>query len=160
MPDETKTEKTEVSWSAPEYEHIPKSNEWYWILGILTVALAIAALLLKNILFASFIVLAGFTAALYGTKKPKVVKFVVGARGAQIDDKIYPYENLKSFWIKYDPPQKKELEIISKKLFMPRLILPLEDADPNEVRAILIRALKEEETKDSLSEIIAERLGF
>lgn len=152
--------KTEISWSAEEYEHSRKSNEWYWSLGVITLALATAALLLKNILFASFIVLAGFTAALYGVKKPKVVKFTIGARGAQIDDKIYPYENLKSFWIKYDPPQKKELEIISKKLFMPRLILPLGDADPNEIRAILIRALKEEETKDSLSDIIAERLGF
>lgn len=150
----------EVSWSASEYEHAPKSNEWYWTLGILTIALAIAALLLKNLLFASFILLAGFTIALYGTKRPRTIKFSVGAKGVQIDDKIYSYEVLKSFWIKYEPPQKKDLEIISKKIFMPRLILPLNDADPNEIRAILIRALKEEEAKESLADIIAERLGF
>ncbi len=153
-------EKSEISWSASEYENSAKSGEWYWTLGILTVALAVATLLLKNILFASFIVLAGFTAALYGAKKPRMIQFSVSAKGVKIGDKIYPHETLKSFWIKYDPPRKKELEIISKKLFMPRLILPLADADPNEIRAILIRALKEEEVKDSLADIIAERLGF
>src|SRR3989338_6451799 len=114
-------DKNEISWSAMEYEHDRKSNEWYWSLGVITLALAVAALLLKNILFASFIVLAGFTAALYGAKKPRIIRFSVSAKGVKIDDKIYQYETLKSFWIKYDPPRKKELEIISKKLFMPRL---------------------------------------
>jgi len=154
------TDKNEISWSAMEYEHDRKSNEWYWSLGVITLALATAALLLKNILFASFIVLAGFTIALYGVKKPGVVKFSANGRGIKIGDRFYPYEFLKSFWIRYEPPQKKELEIISKKIFMPRLTLPLGDADPNEVRAILNRVLKEEEVKESLSEIIAGRLGF
>lgn len=152
--------KTDVSWSAAEYEYQPKSSEWFWVLGIITLALAIAALLLKNILFASFIVLAGFTIALYGTKRPGEVKFSITGRGIQIADRFYPYESLKSFWIRYDPPRKKELEIISKKLFMPRFVLPLGEADPNEVRAILGRALTEEEAKESLAEAVAERLGF
>ena len=151
---------SEISWSASEYENSAKSSEWYWTLGILTVALAIAALLLKNMLFASFIVLAGFTAALYGAKTPKNIDLSVGAKGVRIGNKIYPYENLKSFWVRYEPAGKKEIEVISKKLFMPRLILPLGDTDPNKIRAILVRVLKEEEIKESLSDIIAERLGF
>lgn len=129
-------------------------------MGVFTLALAIVALLIKNILFASFIVLAGFTIALYGAKRPRTIKFIINARGVQIADRFYPYESLRSFWIKYEPPRKKELEIISKRVLMSRFILPLGSADPNEIRAIIGRALKEEETKESLSEIIAERLGF
>ncbi len=153
-------DKNEVSWSAPEYDHQPKSKEWFWALGILTFALIVAALLLKNFLFASFILLAGFTVALYGVKKPAIIKYSVSGGGVKIAEKFYPYESLKSFWIRYEPPAKKELELITKKIIMPRLILPLEDADPNEVRAILIKVLKEEEVQESLSEIIARRLGF
>ena len=153
-------EKTEIFWSAQEYEQPKKSSDWFWGLGILTLALAIASLLLKNLLFAIFIVLAGFAAALYGARKPRTIKFSVTARGIQIADRFYPYESLRSFWLRYDPPRKKELEIISKKLFMPRFVLPLGDADPNEVRSVLERVLKEEEVEESLAEIVAERLGF
>lgn len=153
-------EKTEITWSAPEYEQTKKSSEWFWALGILILALAVAAFLLKNILFVGFILLAGFTIALYAAKRPRVIEFSVSARGIQVDDRVYPYESLKSFWINYKPPRKKEVEVISKKVFMSRLILPLGEADPNEIRGILGRVLKEEEPKDSITDIVAERLGF
>lgn len=149
-----------VSWSAPEYEYKSKSKEWFWTLGILTFALTVAALLLKNFLFASFIVLSGFTVALYGVKKPQIVKYSVDGAGIKIAERFYPYETLKSFWIRYETPGKKELELITKKIIMPRLILPLGEADPNEIRSILIKVLKEEEAQESLAEIIAGRLGF
>ena len=157
---ETEKDKTSVSWSAPEYEYSPKSKEWYWTVGIISAALAFAALLLKNFLFASFILLAGFTAALFSAKKPRVIKFVIGAKGIQIADRLYPYDSLKSFWIRYDPPEKKELEILTKKIFVAKMSLPLGDADPNEVRRILMSSLKEEETKESLIDIFAKYIGF
>ncbi|MEK7599394.1 MAG: hypothetical protein AAB474_03030 [Patescibacteria group bacterium] len=149
-----------ISWSAPEYDYRTKSKEWYWAIGILSAALVIMAVLMKNFLFAIFIVLAGFTTALYGAKRPAIAKFTVSGSGIQIADRFYPYESLKSFWINYDPPQKKEISVISKKMFMPRLTLPIGETDPNELQKILARTLKEEKIEESLSEIIAGYLGF
>jgi len=157
---ETEKNKTSVSWSAPEYEYSPKSKEWYWTISIISAALAFAALLIKNFLFASFILLAGFTAALFAAKKPKVLKFAIGAKGVQIADRLYPYDSLKSFWIRYDPPEKKEVEILTKKIFVAKMSLPLGEADPNEVRRILISSLKEEETEESLIDIFSKYIGF
>ncbi|MCH7883114.1 hypothetical protein IIA95_01720 [Patescibacteria group bacterium] len=149
-----------LSWSAPEYEYTAKSREWYWVVGILATAFVVVAILIGNFLFAIFIILTGFTIALYGARRPKVVAFALTHRGIQIADRLYPYDTLKSFWIRYDPPRKKEIDITSKKIIMPRLTIPLADTDPNEARNILIRSLKEEETEESLSEAIAKYLGF
>lgn len=152
--------KNDISWSVAEYEKTTKRKEWFWVLGILTLALVLAALLLKNILFASFILLAGFTLALYAVKKPRIINYSISGRGIKIGENLYLYESLKSFWIRYDPPRKKELEIITKKIVFPRLVLPLGDADPNEIRSILTQILKEEEVPESVTEIISERIGF
>ena len=89
-----------MSWKALEYEHVVKSKDWYWAVAILTAALMIVVILLKNFLFASFIMLAGFVIALYGAKRPRVVKFSINAGGLQIADKLYPYDSLKSLWIR------------------------------------------------------------
>ncbi|MBI2038900.1 MAG: hypothetical protein HYT22_01280 [Candidatus Niyogibacteria bacterium] len=149
-----------VSWSAPEYDFVPKSREWYWAVGIIVAALVIVAALIRNLLFGILTVLAGFTIALYGARRPKIVKFAVTARGVQIGEKLHSYESLESFWIRYDPPHTKELDIISKKLTSPRITIPLGDADPIEIRNILIKTLKETETEESLAEGIGRYLGF
>jgi uncharacterized membrane protein len=161
LPSERKKETPAlISWSAPEYDYKKKTKEWYWMVGILSAVLVVVAALMKNFLFAIFIGLAGFTTALYGAKRPQISKFIVSGQGVQIADRFYPYESLKSFWINYDPPRKKEISVISKKMFMPRLTLPIGDTNPNELRKILARAVKEEKIEESLSEIISGYLGF
>lgn len=149
-----------VSWSAPEYDYAPKSREWYWVVGIIATALVIVSALLRNLLFGILTVLAGFTVALYGARKPKIMRFAITARGVEIGSKLHPYESLASFWLRYEPPHIKELDIISKKLSAPRMTLPLGDANPNEIRAILMRTLKEVETEESFAESIGRFLGF
>ncbi|MBI1957130.1 MAG: hypothetical protein HYS44_01590 [Candidatus Niyogibacteria bacterium] len=149
-----------VSWSAPEYDYIPKSREWYWAVGILAMALVIVSALIHNFLFGILVVLAGFTVALYGARRPKIVRFTISARGVEIGEKLHSYESLESFWIRYDPPRVKELDIVSKKLTSPRITIPLGDADPNAIRAILAKTLKESETEESFAESIGRLLGF
>ena len=149
-----------LSWSAAEYEHSQKSKEWYWTVGIMASALMVVALLLKNILFAILLALAGFVIMLYGTRRPSEVGFALKGSGLLVGQRLYPYESFESFWIHYDPPNKKELDLVSKRFFMPRMTIPLRDVDPNEVRKILIKVLQEKEAPESLSETIAKRLGF
>ena len=66
-----KNEIKEIKWETWEYEYIPKSNNWFWVVGIITIGLATASVLLDNILFAIFVALAGFTISLYASRKPK-----------------------------------------------------------------------------------------
>src|SRR3989344_4174032 len=66
-----------VAWLAPEYDFIPKSHQWYWVVGIMTAALVVVAALIRNLLFGILTVLAGFTIALYGARRPKIVRFAI-----------------------------------------------------------------------------------
>jgi hypothetical protein len=149
-----------ISWKAPEYIYIPKSADWFWAVGILTLAFLAVAIIMANLLFGIFLIIAGFTIALYGARKPRIVSFSVNARGIQVGRRLYPYEDLESFWIYYEPDHPKELNLESKKLFMPSLGLPLGNADPNELRQFLIKFLPEKRHEPSLTEAIARYLGF
>jgi hypothetical protein len=104
--------------------------------------------------------LAGFAVALYASRKPRKIWFSLNPRGVQIADRIYPYENLDSFWIHYDPPFKKNLTLTPKKLFMPRISLPFEDTDPNAIREYLLKFLKEKQHEESATETLMRLLRF
>ena len=151
---------TIISWEAEEYGYTPKTKDWYWAVFILTIALVVVAYFLSNFLFGVFVLIAGFTVALYGAKRPRRVTFSLLPQGIQIDQRIYSYRSLKSFWVHYDPPHKKEISIVSKKMLVPRIDLPLGDIDPNAVREILIKFLRETEHHESLPNNIAKHLGF
>lgn len=151
---------TLISWSAREYDHNTKTPDWYWTIGILSIGLIAIAIMMKNALFVILIMLSGFTIALYSARRPNMVNFAITVRGVQINNSLYPYDDLESFWMHYDPPHKKELGIISKKVFMPRIVIPLGHTDPNDVRKHLIEFLEEKHHEEGLSESIARLIGF
>jgi len=156
-----KTQKTEkIEWSAPEYVFYEKSSDWFWILGVITLAVFISAIFLKALLFAILVLLAGFSLALFAARRPEMINFSAGPRGVQVGDRIYDYENLKSFWIEYNPPVRKELILESKKTFMPHIAILLEDVEPDKLRNLLIRFLPEKKIEESLISTIARVLGF
>jgi hypothetical protein len=149
-----------IEWEAPEYEFHEKSPDWFWTLGIITLALFLSAVLLHSFLFGFLILLAGFSLALFGARKPNIVSLKVNAQGIHIGNRIYPYENLKCFWVDYEPPYKKEIIIESKKTFMPHLTIMIGDADPVKIRNYLLKFLKEEKIEEPLTSTIARVLRF
>ncbi len=149
-----------VEWQSLEYEYHEKSSDWYWAVGIITVGFFALAIILKNFLFALMALIAGFTLAMYGAKKPKTVSFAITSRGIKIGNVLYPYDDLKSFWINYDPPRVKELYVISKKVLLPQLSIPLGTADPNQIREHLMKFLEEKEIQESFADAIARFFRF
>ncbi|KKS83436.1 MAG: hypothetical protein UV60_C0041G0011 [Parcubacteria group bacterium GW2011_GWA2_43_11] len=45
-------DKKPIEWTDHEYKHFEKGSEWYWALGLVSVAGAVAALIFNNVLFA------------------------------------------------------------------------------------------------------------
>ena len=149
-----------ISWQASEYAYIKKSPDWYWAVGILTIGFFAVAMIFGNMLFGVFMLLAGFTIALYGARPPRIVTCTLSAEGVRIENRVYPYESLKSFWIFYHPPQVKELSVESQKLIMPQIKIPLGDANPAEVRTYLQQFMPEHQQEESLIDTATRFLGF
>ena len=150
----------EISWQAPEYQFREKGHDWYWALGVLTVGFFAVSIVLHNFLFAIIIALGGFAVVIYSGKRPDFTKFAVNHRGVKIKDTLYPYANLKSFWIEYDPPYRKELIIESKKVMMPYIVIQLGNADPVRIRENLLKFLREVRYEESLITTLARVLKF
>ncbi len=147
-----------LEWSAPEYEYSPKSKEWYIMLGSVCVSLLIIAIYFKNLLMGVLIFTGGFTIAIMAGKKPKIVKIGIDTRGITMEKQMYSYKNIKSFWVEYEPPKRKEIILTLKEGIMPVVKIPLGKSNPNEVRKFVLRFAKEIEYEYTFTDALAERL--
>ena len=149
-----------ITFTAHEYTHQPKRPDWFWALGIIAVAGAATSLIFGNVLFALLILVGAFVVSIFAHKQPAQFAFEISEKGIFVGNKVYPYQTLESFWVSEINPDKPLLTIESKRLLMPHITIPLDTTDPKAVRAFLAKHLKEEEHGHSLSEQIAEWLGF
>lgn len=152
--------KLPFKWTAEEYEYFEKTPEWFWVIIIISAALSAVFFILDNFLLGILVFLSGVTLALYGIKKPRIIEFSITSQGIKIENKIFIYSDLDSFWVHYSPPFYKLLTLKSKKIFMPFLSIPLGDVDPNVVREILIKFIKEKQQEEPFLDNIMKRMRF
>ena len=149
-----------LAWEAPEYERFSKGRFWFLILGLVTLAFAAVSAYYGNYLFAFFVVIAGILVGWFGGREPRTMHFAITSEGVRFENRIYLFDDLKSFWIFYEPPLFKELSIESKKMFMPYLRAPLGETEPDEIRETLSRFLPEEKQQESFIAIISHLARF
>jgi hypothetical protein len=149
-----------VYWEAPEHNHIEKSGDWFWILGIIAVTGAIVSIMFGNVLFSIVILLAATTMGLVGMKKPRIISFEVSNRGVRIDTTLYPYATLQSFYLDEENHIDPQLFLKSKKMFVPLLILPVPDEYTDLIDSMLAERLPEEEIEEPFSHRLLEFFGF
>ena len=127
-----------VIWESPEHHYIEgRGNDRYWILGIVAISIFVVAILLKNILFGILILLAASVVFLLSAKEVRIIPFAVTTRGIRIDDKLFPYGTLESFYIDEDNPQGPQLLVKAKRYFMPLMIIPIPDDGILEIEEII-----------------------
>lgn len=149
-----------AEWEADEYEHTPKRRVWFIVLWLITLAMAAAAFFLGNYLFAVLILIAGSLLGWFATMNPKKVHFAITVQGLEIGGKLYAFDDLRSFCVFYDPPVFQELSIESRKVFMPRIRVPLGASNLESLRKILVRFLPEEKHDQSLISLIIRAIGL
>jgi len=149
-----------IHWKALEFEYKEKSTDWYWTLGIVAVAGTLIAIILGNILFAVFIIIATFTVVLYASKHPKNINFEMSMRGIQAGHILYQFSTLESFWIEEGREGSLKLLLTSKNTFALQIIIPLANAPTDDLREYLNRYLPEVEQHESFTEHVIELVRF
>ena len=150
-----------ISWHTIEYLHQEKTSDWYWIVGIVSVSIAIISIITNNVIFAILIIVSSFTLMLFASKKPLGVNIELSENGVRVGNIIYPYRNLESFWVETRENNDRIL-IKSKKVFMPLIIIFIEEdqVHPEDVRSLLLKYLPEEEHAEPFLEKLLVYLGF
>jgi len=151
-----------LEWEGREYDHNPKSVDWYWALGIIAVAAALASVLFGNYLLALLVVIAAGALALHAAKKPSLHRFRLIEEGIVIGDELHPFERMTSFSVLEDvedalPPM---LSIKTESWLSPHLIVPLAGVDADAVYAYFLKHVDEDEHKHTFVDLVAAWLGF
>ncbi len=148
-----------ISWDAPAHLYTEKSADWYWIVGVITLALAAVALMFGEIITALFIVVAVTALVIHASHPPRIIRHEINDRGIVNDGTLYPFLTLDSFWIPHDEfPHKIILK--SRKLFSPYIIMYIDEVDPEDVRQTLLKYIAETEHREHFLKHILEWMGF
>ncbi len=153
----------EISWTTLEHHHNhEKTHDWYWVFGIIVIALAILFIYFGDYLFSILILLGAFTMLLHSQRDHEEITVSLGTRGVLINDSLFLYKNLESFWVETEiDGEPHQLLLNSKKVYMPHIIIPLaDDLDPELITTYLLQHLDEEELEESFGHRLMEYLGF
>jgi hypothetical protein len=148
-----------ITWQASEHYHTEKSSDWYWAVGIITLALAAVAIIFGNVITAIFVILAAVVLVLHVSHPSPVHTVEINDRGILIEKTFYPFLTLDSFCVPHDEVPPKLL-IKSRKLLMPLLVIHIDDVDPEEVREVMLMYLTETEHREHFLKHLLDRFGF
>jgi len=157
MPSET----TIFEWQAPDHIYRPKTVRWYIVFAAVCTAIVCLFITVAN--FTAAVAVAILSAMVYYVvqKKPRAVRYRILGSGIAVDNLLYPYPELESFNIVYQPGEVKSAIIRTKRRLSPFLHLEIGDADPVEVRDVLLEYVPEDQNlEEPLVDILARRLGF
>lgn len=133
------------------------------VLGLIGIALIAYFAISGNYLASFLFFLAGATVAMSifrRDKNPKPIKCKIKSEGIQVNNELFPYENLKSFWIFYDPPYHQELSIRSRKALTGYIRIPIGEEDPVKIRELLLKFIPEKRQEEAMVDSFARMAGL
>ena len=148
-----------ISWHAPAHYYVEKKPDWYWVVGILTLAVAVVCFIFLQIIPGIFVIVAAVALVLHASHPPKRVYCEINDRGIIVDKVLYPFLTIDSFWIPHDEFPHK-LILRSRKLFMPLIIIYVDEVDPESVREVLLKYIAETEHHEPFLKHLLDGFGF
>ncbi|MBD3270731.1 hypothetical protein GF376_04345 [Candidatus Peregrinibacteria bacterium] len=148
--------KAVFSWIAPEYLQHPKSTTWWVMAGfIFLIAIILEAVTGNWTMLLATVTFAVVYYVVHEHAPPKHTKVVISEMGIKVGHQKIPYSEIESFWILYDPPYLKRLNIRTKKSFFADLVIELENEDPSEIKEFLSQYIIEiPDKKEHLTDTI------
>jgi hypothetical protein len=146
-----------VSWEGPEFEHYPRDKKWYTGVLLVLCAVILYAIFTDGYLMAIVFILIGVVGYLILSRPQKVIDFAVTYDGLVIGNEIYDYDDIKSFWIFYEPPHTRVISLHMKGRLRPYLHVPLHQVDPVIVHEKLLEFIPEVKQEQNLIDVF-ERL--
>lgn len=144
-----RVEKELMTWEFPSHERPNRTPVWYVAAAILVVLLLIYAVVTSNFLFAVIVVIVAVLLTFNAYDQPQLIRFSITEKGILLGDRGYDFDEMKSFWVIYNPPTVKTLYLSFRSALRPDLPVRLLDQNPILIRALLLRFLPEDTTKEN-----------
>ncbi|MCX6716194.1 MAG: hypothetical protein NT077_04255 [Candidatus Taylorbacteria bacterium] len=148
-----------ISWNAPAHIYVEKKSDWFWAVGIITLAIAAVCFIFGEIITGIFVIVAAVALVIHAANPPHNVRYEINDRGIALDDVLYPFLSLDSFWIPHNETPPRVL-IKSRKLLMPIIVIYIDEVDPESVREVLLKYIAETEHHEPALKKLLEWIGF
>jgi len=133
-----------ASWSFPRFVRHERGRWWYLIAGLIIIGLLTYALLSRNFLFALIIILGTGVFLILERRELDEATLAITEDGIVLDNVLWPYEDLRNFWLVYEPPTVKTLYINPRNALRGRMSIPIQDQNPVAIRQALLTYLPED----------------
>lgn len=154
-----KTVPETLEWKAPSHIQHQRSPSWYFFLILVGVALLAYAIYSRSLLTGITFVLIILVILVLSTQKPREITYKITKTGITAGTRSYPFKVIKKFWIFYDPPHTKTLNLETSAYLNNRVVIQLDKQDPVMVKMVLSKYLKEDlDKEESFSDKLARNL--
>jgi hypothetical protein len=137
-----------IEWEAPLFIKHQKGLVWYAVFATICIAAALGAVYYEAWSFAAVIGVFLFTYLLIDRTKPKNTKIILSEIGIKVGKKIYQYGRIQAFWLVYNPPFVKTLNIRVHNEYLVDITIQLGNQDPSVIHQFLSKKVPELEGKD------------
>ena len=148
-----------LHWQALQYIHTEKNSDWYWIVGIITLTIAVIAVILNDVIFAILVIISSLTLSLYAGRKPDMVENTLDNKGVHKGTIYHPYSDIESFYVETSDRYPRIIFKLRHKL-APFFTILIHPEDGDEIRDFLDYYLEEEKMSESLIEKMMIYVGF
>jgi hypothetical protein len=153
--------KVLYSWNAPSFIYKDKTFNWFLAVGAAILGLMGWLIYTKDWFPLVIVAVVCSVMVWYVAKvRPKNETYSITQLGLIAGDRFYPYAEIHSFWVVYDQ-NVKILYVAFLKKYLPALTVHLEEADPVQIKSILIQRIPEQEKRgETLIDKLVRMSGF
>ncbi|MBI2483112.1 hypothetical protein HYV74_02945 [Candidatus Uhrbacteria bacterium] len=137
-----------LTWTFAEYEQYDRDRRWYAIAIVIAAALLIYAFTTRNFMFAVIVVMLAVVFYLRHTQEPRRMTCTITESGVVLEDRLYPFTELVDFWVVAIEGTRSVLYVHPRKNLRPRIGIPVESVEPEELRRVLRAHLPEREGEE------------
>lgn len=141
---ETKNEGTVLSWQVPEYVKHERGRYWYLLAILAVLGILLYAVFTANFFLIIIMILTVIILLVSNRQEAPMVNIVLSDKNLVIGQKIYPYSELRNFWIINEKTDHPVLYVDFKSALRPHLDIPLAGQDHLLVREMLLKHVSED----------------
>jgi len=141
------SKKTILKWEAPSFQKGEQSTKWYLVAGAVILALILYSVWQED--WFAIVIIVVISAVLFWhlrANHPTNINYQVTPMGILADEKLYPFNEIHSFWIVYND-KVKTLQIVFKKKYLPTLVIGIDSVEPLLLKSYLLRKIPEQEDR-------------
>ena len=149
-----------VTWTASEYIAHNKGAGWFVLLGLgLFVLVALIYLATRDVIATVMVGIAGVTFAAFSARPPRVLEYEINNQGIKIDQKFYPFAQIKSFALTDEGPLPS-LMLLPMRRFLPPITIFYDPKAEDDILDMLGTFLPHEEKEPDFIDRLMARIRF